>query len=238
MSLTIKFWHWLKNIDLLILVSALLIVTGTWSFVGLLDEVQEGDTHNFDEAILRAVGQWQLPAWMEEIGRDLTALGGIAVLSLVTLAVAGYLVLERKHHALVLLFIATLGALVLSFYLKDLINRPRPDIIPHRTYVMTRSFPSGHSMLSASVYLTLGTLLSRLTDRWLLRTYFVGIALLITGLVGLSRVFLGVHWPSDVLGGWTAGLVWAILCGLISRFFWKQETESVNRNDSPRSKGT
>lgn len=217
-----KLWRWLKSVDLVILISVLLVVAGTWAFIGLLDEVQEGDTHKTDEAILQAIGQWQAPAWVEEIGRDFTALGGIAVLSLVTLAVAGYLVLERKYQAMILLLFATLGALGLSFLLKDIIDRPRPDIIPHRSYVMTRSFPSGHSMLSASVYLTLGTLLSRLTDRWLLRIYFVGIALLVTGLVGLSRVFLGVHWPSDVLGGWTAGLVWAILCWAIARILQKK----------------
>lgn len=143
-------------------------------------------------------------------------------MALVTIAVAGYLVLEKKYHALVLLAAATIGALVLSTVLKAVIDRPRPDIVEHRSYVITQSFPSGHSMLSATVYLTLGTLLARLSKRWVLRCYFIGIAILLTGLVGVSRVFLAVHWPTDVLAGWTAGLVWAILCWAVARYLQRR----------------
>lgn len=213
-------WMWARarDVDLYVLLAVLFVIGGTWGFVELLDEVHEGDTQRVDEWAVRTIGGFPAPDWLEEIGRDLTALGGISVLSLVSLAVAGYLVLERKYHALLLLAAATVGGLVLSFGLKEIIDRPRPEIVEHRSYVMTQSFPSGHSMLSAAVYLTLGTLLARLTKRWLLRCYFIGVAMVLTGLVGISRVFLGVHWPTDVLAGWSAGLVWAILCWCVARY--------------------
>lgn len=208
----------LRSLDLWILLSLLIVVGGTWGFIELLEEVYEGETRFVDEWAIRTIGGYAAPAWLEEVGRDLTALGGIAVLSLVTIAVCGYLLINGKRHAMLLLIAATLGALVISFVLKDLIDRPRPDLVTHRSHVMTQSFPSGHSMLSAAVYLTLGALLARLSNSWWLKCYFIGIALLLTGLVGISRVFLGVHWPTDVLAGWTAGLVWALACWGVARY--------------------
>lgn len=213
-----RLWAFAKTLDLYVLIALFLVVGGTWAFVEVLDEVHEGDTERIDQWAIQTIGGYPAPEWLDEIGRDLTALGGIAVLTLVTVAVGGYLVLEKKYHALVLLACATVGALLLSFGLKELIDRPRPNLVHHRSYVMTPSFPSGHSMLSAAVYLTLGALLARLTKKWLLRCYFIALAILLTGLVGVSRVFLGVHWPTDVLAGWTAGLAWAILCWAIARY--------------------
>jgi undecaprenyl-diphosphatase len=208
----------LRSLDLWILLSLLIVIGGTWGFIELLDEVHEGETQIVDEWAIRAIGGYNAPAWLEEVGRDLTALGGIAILSMATAAISGYLLIAGKRHAMVLLLASTLGALIISFVLKDLIDRPRPDLVEHRSHVMTQSFPSGHSMLSAAVYLTLGALLARLTNSWVLKCYFIGFALLLTGMVGISRVFLGVHWPTDVLAGWTAGLVWALACWGVARY--------------------
>lgn len=220
-------WQWAKTIDLFLLLALLVVIGGTWAFIRLLDEVHEGDTQRVDEWIYLSIAGAKTPGWVREVGRDITALGGVAVLTLVTSCVASYLFLEKKHHALILLIIATVGALLLSTLLKWLIDRPRPDLLEPLSYVVTTSFPSGHSMLSATVYLTLGTLLARLSKRWLLRCYIVGIAVLLTGLVGISRVFMRVHWPTDVLAGWTAGLVWAIFCWAVARYL--QQRGSVEQ---------
>jgi undecaprenyl-diphosphatase len=157
------------------------------------------------------------PDWIVEVGRDLTAVGGVAVLLLATLAVAGFLLLDRKLAAMGFVLAAVASGLVVSSLLKACFARPRPDVVPHLSLVYTSSFPSGHSMMSAIVYLTLGALLARTTTRRPLRFYFLAVALLLTGLVGASRVYMGVHYPTDVLAGWAAGLVWATLCWLVAR---------------------
>lgn len=215
--------EWLGAHELTVLAGLLIIVGGTWGFIELADEVLEGETQAFDERFVRSMRKMDDPAtpigpaWMAEIGRDLTALGGMAVLSLVTLAVLGFLWLDGKHAAMWFVLIATAGGLVLALILKAMFGRPRPDIVPHLSYVHTSSFPSGHSMMSAVVYLTLGVLLTRLVASAQLKFYFLLVATVVTGLVGVSRTYMGVHYPTDVLAGWTIGLVWAALCWVIAR---------------------
>jgi undecaprenyl-diphosphatase len=114
-------------------------------------------------------------------------------------------------------FGATSSGFALSVALKALFRRPRPEVVPHLMRAYSSSFPSGHSMISAVVYLTLGVLLAQLVHRRLLKFYFLMLAVLLTVLVGVSRVYLGVHYPTDVLAGWTAGLVWAVLGWLVQR---------------------
>jgi undecaprenyl-diphosphatase len=103
---------------------------------------------------------------------------------------------------------------MLSMAVKMGFDRPRPELVPHGSYVYTASFPSGHSMMSAVVYLTLAAMLARVQPQWRLRIYILGVAVLVTLLVGFSRVYLGVHWPSDVLAGWAVGAAWALTCWL------------------------
>src|SRR5262249_42323588 len=129
---------------------------------------------------------------------------------------------ERKYHAALYLALAVCGGAILSSLLKHFVARDRPSIVPHKSIVSTTSFPSGHSMLSAVVYLTLGSLLARYTPDRKLRLYFLGVALAVTFLVGLSRVYVGVHWPTDVLAGWTAGSVWALICWTGARILQKR----------------
>jgi undecaprenyl-diphosphatase len=116
---------------------------------------------------------------------------------------------------------------LLSTVLKDLFGRPRPTVVPHLFYVSSASFPSGHSMLSAVVYLTLGSLLARLVEQRRLKVYFLSVALLLSFLVGVSRVYMGVHYPTDVLAGWSAGLAWGLLCDLVAR--WLQQHGAVEK---------
>jgi undecaprenyl-diphosphatase len=212
------------------IVAILIVVAGTWAFAKLTDAVHAGGTENFDESIEHFVARHPGPPWLLEVGRDVTGLGGVAVLSLVVLAVAGYLLLRGSYGALWLLIIATAGGLALSSVLKHVIQRERPTIIAHRSAVYTSSFPSGHSMLSAVVYLTLGTLLARLAKERIVKFYFLMVALILTGLVGVSRVYMGVHWPTDVLAGWTAGLVWAALCWAATRYL--QRRGAVERDQA------
>ena len=205
------------------ILSVLVLAGGLWGFIEVADAVREGETRSLDQALLLALrspsdpSDPRGPPWVEEVGRDLTALGGVALLSLLSVAVIAHLALRRKPRAAGFVAASVLGALALSLALKGAFDRPRPDAVPQLSYVWTSSFPSGHSMLSAAVYLTLGALLARFESNFLLKAHALAWALLLTLLVGVSRVYLGVHWPTDVLAGWAAGAAWAALCWLVAR---------------------
>ena len=219
---------WLARHQLAVLLSLLVIVVAGWIFLEVTDEVLEGDSRAIDEAIIlwfREPGNPKNPIgpqWAAEFARDITALGGTGVLVLVTMAVAGYFWLDHRRHAFWLVILATMSGTALAYGLKSSFNRPRPDLVPHLAETFTSSFPSGHSMLSAVVYLTLGALLAQLVRKQRLRVYVLTCAVLLTGLIGFTRVYLGVHYPTDVVAGWTAGLAWAVLCMLIARFLQRK----------------
>ena len=233
-----RFLGWLGTHEPVVLLGLAVIVASTWFFADLADEVVEGDTARFDEAVLlslRAADDPAMPigpAWLTEVGRDITALGGTTVLMLVIVAVTGYVWLIGKHGAMWLILASTLGGWLISSLLKYFFARPRPTVVAHLAEVSTASFPSGHSMMSAVVYLTLGALLTRLVARPLVKLYILAIACVLTGLVGLSRVFLGVHYPTDVLAGWLAGLVWATLCWLVAR--WLQRRGQIEPEEEEK----
>ena len=198
----------------------MIVAAAVWTFIELADEVVEGSTAALDEAILLALRdpadstQPLGPAWLEEMMRDFTGLGGTGVLTLITLGTAGFLLLRRQHKAALAVLVAVGIGILLSTAVKMGFDRPRPDLVPHGSYVYTASFPSGHSMMSAVVYLTLAAMLARVQAQWRLKIYILGVAVLLTLLVGFSRVYLGVHWPSDVLAGWSVGAAWALTCWL------------------------
>lgn len=214
---------WLRVEGLRVLALPLLVVGCALLFIVLSDGVTERETQHIDERVLLAlrqpgdVSKPRGPWWVEAAARDVTALGGAPVLTLVTLGVCGFLVLRRHWRSLALVLGGTLGGTALNAVLKSLFARPRPSVVPHLTEVLSASFPSGHAMLSTIVYLTLGTLLAQLTAHRLLKLYVLGFALFLAFLIGLTRVYLGVHYPTDVLGGWLAGLAWAVLVLLVSQ---------------------
>ena len=116
---------------------------------------------------------------------------------------------------------------LLNQVLKHAFNRPRPSVVPHLRAVFSTSFPSGHAMESAIVYLTLGAMLMRVAERRVTKLYILGIAMLLTFLVGVSRVFLGVHYPTDVIGGWIIGFAWASVCWLVAQRF--EESAGIDK---------
>jgi undecaprenyl-diphosphatase len=148
---------------------------------------------------------------------DITALGGVTVLTLMTVMGTAFLLLSRQRAIALFMFLSIAGGWLVSSLLKLGVARPRPDIVPHLVEVSDLSFPSGHAMLSAVTYLTLGALLSRAQPYRSTRIFLIGAAIFLTFIIGFSRVYLGVHYPTDVLGGWCAGATWALACWMIAR---------------------
>jgi undecaprenyl-diphosphatase len=219
----------LRELPLLIF---LCVAAGSiWFFVALADEVAEGELEAFDTAILlglRTPGDLHDPIgppWFEEVVRDVTALGGNAITSFVALASVGYLALRRKRHAAAFIFLAVGSGMLMSSLLKGIFERARPELVEHATTVYSTSFPSGHAMTAGVVYLTLAAVLIRVETRARLKLYLLSLAVLVTVSVGASRVYLGVHWPSDVLAGWAAGAAWAVLWWCIA--LWLQRRGAV-----------
>lgn len=153
--------------------------------------------------------------WVREMARDITSLGSIAVLGIVALAVVSYLLLARSRAEALLVTVAVLGGVAINSLLKIQFSRPRPDLFVPAAKVFTASFPSGHAAFSATAYMTLAALLARTTEHSRLRYYFVGVAVLLTLMIGVSRIYLGVHYPTDVVAGWCIGSAWALLCWAI-----------------------
>lgn len=209
--------------ELQILAISVIVLACVLAFSALADEVFEGETRQFDEWVLSVLRKpdnpevLRGPFWLRAGAEDITALGSPAVLGLTVLAVTGYLVLHGLYRNGLFIFAASAGGWLLNFLLKASFNRTRPDIVPHLREVMSSSFPSGHALTAAAVYLTLGTLLMRIAEGRLAKYYCIAIAMFVAFLVGASRVFLGVHYPTDVLAGWLIGMTWALLCWIIER---------------------
>lgn len=196
---------------------------GLYGFIKLTEEVVDGDTRGFDrdillmfrnpDQLLDPVG----PAWLEVVVRDITAMGGLITLALLTLAACGYLLLTQRYRLAMFVAACVAGGSLVNTLLKSFIERPRPDIVPHGTSAALSSFPSGHAMMSAVVFLTLGAILAYASNTTRIKIYILSWSVLLTVLVGTSRVYLGVHWPTDIIAGWIGGATWALLCLLVSR---------------------
>lgn len=197
---------------------------GLLVFAGVADEAAEGDSHAFDEAILTSLRMADDPsnpigpAWFDLAMSDITSLGGFVVLTLLVLSVVIYLLIQGKWRNAVVVGGASASGVILSETLKVGFGRPRPELVPQLAEVHSLSFPSGHAMLSGVIFLTLGALLARFHKRKRERALIMLYAVLVTMLVGASRVYLGVHWPTDVLAGWALGAAWAALWWL---FAWR-----------------
>jgi undecaprenyl-diphosphatase len=224
-------WIRLARREVLGLAGLAVAAGATYAFVELADMVREGESHALDEALLLLFrhptepSRLRGPSWVREVAVDLSSLGGPTVLTLISLSVVVFLLAVRKRGAALLLSLSVGGGVLLSALLKLGFNRPRPDLVPHEVQVYSAAFPSGHAMLSAVTYLTLGSLLARVQPGWRVKAYLIVVPLLLTLLVGVSRVYLGVHWPTDVLAGWCLGAAWALLCW--SGALWLQRRGKV-----------
>ena len=186
------------------------------------EDVVEKESGSFDRAILLALrvpGDLSVPigpTWLQAAFADITSLGSPTVITLVTVIAGAYLaVAGRNRLATLVVFSISLGALTEKL-LKIGFDRSRPEVVPHLVTVHSLSFPSGHAMLSAITYLTVGALLAREQANWRKRIFVLSTGLMLTIIIGFSRVFLGVHWPTDVLAGWLAGSAWALATWIIA----------------------
>jgi undecaprenyl-diphosphatase len=228
----------LERHELAWLSGALVICVLLYAFIALAGEVMDGDTRALDTTLLLALRTADDPstpigpAWFESAVVDVTALGGPTVIWLVVVAVVGFLCLQTRYRTAAVVAVAAGSGEIMNQLLKLLFMRPRPSVVPHLRDVTTASFPSGHAMESAIVYLTLGVMLMRVAERGITKLYCLGVAMVVTFLVGSSRVYLGVHYPTDVLGGWILGFLWASVC-----WFTERQLETRSGVAAERDKG-
>ncbi len=199
-------------IALVMVIGACLLI-----FRHIAEEVGEGDTRAFDRSILyalrtpgdpsRPIG----PDWLNIAATDVTSLGSTTVLGIIVILVCGLFLSFRRWREASALLLASGGGLVITTLLKDWFQRDRPPAILHAVRAINASFPSGHAALSATVFLTLGALIAHFAERRRVRVYALAVAVILSVVVGCSRVYLGVHWPTDVLAGWCLGAAWALL---------------------------
>ena len=212
----------LARAELAAVAALLVLALGGYGFLAVADEVADGDTAVLDRRVLlalRRAGDASDPLgphWLQIAAADITALGSVAVLSLVVLLLAGLFTALRRRRDAALLLLSTGAGVALSVGLKQLFGRERPDMALRAVEAMNPSFPSGHAMMSAVVFLTVGALSARFAQRRRVKAFALGAAVAATLLVGVTRVYLGVHWPSDVLAGWCVGAGWAMACWLLA----------------------
>lgn len=198
-------------LGLVVLGGAALAALGAAAFAYVASRVRAGSTQAFDEAVMRAVGAHRIP-WLERTMLELTFLGTGTVVVMIAAVAALFLALTRQRTAAALLLWSTIGAIALNNVLKLLFNRPRPQLFTWGTHVSTTSFPSGHAMSAAAIYGTVAFLAARLTRRRAVRLAIYAAAALIVVVVAATRVYLGVHYPTDVGAGMLVGLAWAAFC--------------------------
>jgi undecaprenyl-diphosphatase len=215
----------------LVLFSLLAIAALLFAFGYIAEEVLEGEPIGLDRTLLLALRQPGNPSapigppWLQEAARDVTSLGSTTVLGIITTASVIYAYLIRKRAAALLMLGAVVGGTALSTLLKIGFARPRPELVAPAARVFTASFPSGHATMSAITYLALGALLARTQPVLRLRVFLMTLAVLLTVLVGVSRIYLGVHYPTDVLAGWCIGAAWALVCWVL--MVWLQQRGKV-----------
>ncbi|MCA9214671.1 MAG: phosphatase PAP2 family protein [Planctomycetales bacterium] len=239
MRLVLKVYRWIIENELVTVGLLFVIAFGTWSLVSIADEVLEGDSRAIDGRILmsmRTAGDPSDPigpSWFEETARDVTALGSFAALMIFSAAMVGYMYFAKQPWIALFVVVAVLSGTAVSSVMKLRFNRPRPELVPHETRIYTKSFPSGHSSMSSLVYLTLGAVMSRAERRRKAKVFLLAVAVFLLLIVGVSRVYLGVHWPTDVMAGWLFGMTWAAASWLVFRYLQRRYRLRVQSQPGP-----
>lgn len=199
------------TLGIFVLAGTAIALLGTWAFAELAGHVTSGSTLAFDDAVLRWVGTRRAPT-LDALMLEITSLGTASVVTMVVGVAALFLWLNQHKHSAILLFVSTFGGVILNNLLKLGFSRPRPEIIPWGAKATFYSFPSGHAMSATVVYSTVAYLAARLQRTHAARASIMFVAALIIFIIGASRVYLGVHYPSDVVAGVIVGLAWASFC--------------------------
>lgn len=218
---TRKFLDWWSHLSppkLLVYLGLLAVLVGSWIFIAIAEEMLEGDTERLDNWVLQSLrvpGHPREPIgppWLDEFFVDVTALGSGSVAVLIASLVVVGLALQKRYLPIAILVISVAGGGILTTVLKGYFGRPRPPLEFRAIEAGNLSFPSGHAFTSAVLYLTLGAMLARVAQTRSMKTYVLTVSGILTLLVGFSRVYLGVHYATDVVAGWCAGAIWAIAC--------------------------
>ncbi|SOE15247.1 undecaprenyl-diphosphatase [Hoeflea halophila] len=210
-----------------------IVTMGVYGFIEIADEVAEGEIRTFDKTLFlmfRAAGDPSRmlgPGWLQETAVEVTAVGGYPLIVLTLAAVSGFFVVT-KHYGAALYAVISVGCgALISYSLKQYYSRPRPDLVDHLDTVHTASFPSGHALVTTVAYLTLAAIVIGFLDNRRARAYVLGVAMLVAVIVGVSRVYLGVHWPSDVAAGWALGAAWASFSWLVFHMIQRRSGRTV-----------
>ena len=216
----------------------LLILATAGLALHIAEEIVEGDVFASDRAILlalrdpadlsRPIG----PAWLRQAAIDITALGGFTLLWTFGFAGVVYLLMRKRRAEAGWIAASLIGSDLINSGLKNLFHRARPDVVPHWAEVSTASFPSGHAMSAAAVYLTLGVMLAETDPRRMGRVFIMGFLTLLSVAIGCTRIYLGVHWPSDVVAGWCFGATWALIVFAANR--WLRRVAPISAHPGAR----
>jgi undecaprenyl-diphosphatase len=220
----------LSRIEIKVVVAVLAVVAGTLGFILIAGFVISGTTDYFDVQILRLlrttgnIARPIGPKWLFEAMRDITSLGGATVGFLITFIVIVYFILQKQYSMLFLVLAAVIGGGIIDLELKVIFSRIRPQVVPNLIQEISYGFPGGHSMMSTIIYLSLASLIARLQSRWRDKIDITSGAIFLSIMIGISRIYLGVHYPTAVLGGWSIGLAWASLCWLVAWYIGEKRT--------------
>lgn len=214
-----------RRLSLMTVLGVLLASVAVTGFVALADEVLEGETEAVDRAIMTAVSDFRTDA-LDVVAIQVTALGNLATLTVVALAAVAILWASRRRVSVALLLVCGSSSVLVSYLLKRFFDRPRPGVADPLAETLTASFPSGHAMGAAVVYGTVAFLVGRMAAGGVRWATWIGATVLVV-LIGASRVYVGVHYPSDVAAGWLGGIAWTAVLVVLFREFGVLEAEAA-----------